>query len=335
MRSPPRSTGATYTSSSSASPSRTNEAATEGPPSTNTRCTPRRRRSASRPASPPDPVSPAYWRNARGCRRSAAVSGTAREPTTTGTGWDDSSDPSSARAVRAGSSASTVPVPATMASARARRAWTSARATGPVIHWLVPSDAAARPSRLCAHFTVTCGRPRRCTVSQESRSAVASAADTPDSTSTPAARRRSAPPEEWSPGSPTAYTTRETPAAMRASAHGPVRPVWLHGSRVTTAVAPWAAPGVSCDSASTSACGVPAPRCHPSARTSPSRESSTAPTCGLTPRGPRAASSSARRIASCSAALAIGPSFRRRSRRSGGTGSRGARNAARAASHPD
>ena len=39
-------------------------------------------------------------------------------------------------------------------------------------------------------------------------------------------------------GSGWANTTRRTPASISASAHGPVRPVWLHGSSVTTAVPP-------------------------------------------------------------------------------------------------
>ena len=92
---------------------------------------------------------------------------------------------------------------------------------------------------------------------------------------------------------------------MSASAQGPVRPVWLQGSRVTTAVAPRAAPGDSFDRASTSACGVLAPRCHPSARTRPSGDSSTAPTWGLTPRGPWSASASARLMALCSASVTV------------------------------
>ena len=80
----------------------------------------------------------------------------------------------------------------------------SARAAGPVIHWLVPSAAAARPSRLCAHFTVTCGRPRRCTSSQDASSSVAATASSPASTSTPASRSRSAPPVDSGLGSGTA-----------------------------------------------------------------------------------------------------------------------------------
>ena len=54
-------------------------------------------------------------------------------------------------------------------------------------------------------------------------------------------------------------TPRGDAGVDRARAHGPVRPVWLHGSRVTTAVAPRASAPASA-SASTSACGVPAPR---------------------------------------------------------------------------
>ena len=42
----------------------------------------------------------------------------------------------------------------------------------------------------------------------------------------------------WGRGRSTPTTTRPTPAAIRASAHGPVRPWWLHGSRVTATVAP-------------------------------------------------------------------------------------------------
>ena len=92
------------------------------------------------------------------------------------------------------------------------------------------------------------------------------------------------------------------PASMSATAQGPVRPVWLHGSSVTTAVAPSAAPCASLESASTSAWAVPAPRCHPSASTSPCGERITHPTRGFTPRaGPRSASSRARRIAAASA----------------------------------
>ncbi|SKT79779.1 Uncharacterised protein [Mycobacteroides abscessus subsp. abscessus] len=53
-----------------------------------------------------------------------------------------------------GSSANTVPVPTKMASANARRRCTSARDCSLVIHWLVPSLAALRPSTLAPYFQV-------------------------------------------------------------------------------------------------------------------------------------------------------------------------------------
>src|SRR5690606_12586977 len=70
------------------------------------------------------------------------------------------------------------------------------------------------------------------------------------------------------------------PAQMRASAHGPVRPVWAHGSRVTYAVAP-RAESPACRRASASACAVPAPRCHPVTGADPSAGTMTQPTRGL------------------------------------------------------
>ena len=82
-----------------------------------------------------------------------------------------------------------------------------------------------------------------------------------------------------------------------------MRPVWLQGSRVTTAVSP-AASGApfavvgSFERASASACGVPAPRCQPAVTISPAGLRRTQPTRGLPPvSGPCPASSSARRIA--------------------------------------
>ena len=71
--------------------------------------------------------------------------------------------------------------------------------------------------------------------------------------------KAAAPPAATGFGSVWAKTTRATPAATSASAHGPVRPVWLHGSRVTTAVPPRAA-SPAWRRASTSACAVPMPR---------------------------------------------------------------------------
>ncbi len=56
------------------------------------------------------------------------------------------------------------------------------------------------------------------------------------------------------------------PRHTTPAAHGWVRPVWLHGSKVTYAVAP-AARSPAWASASGSAWGVPAPRCQPSPTT--------------------------------------------------------------------
>ena len=115
-----------------------------------------------------------------------------------------------------------------------------------MIHWLVPSAAAARPSRLDAHLAVTKGRPSRVAVSHgvhglcdlvgehaaddvDARLAQALGAAAGARAGIADARRRRV----------------LTPAAISASLHGPVRPVWLQGSRVTTAVAPRASPGAS------------------------------------------------------------------------------------------
>lgn len=40
-----------------------------------------------------------------------------------------------------------------------RSVWVSARASGPVIHWLVPSGAVVRPSAEAASLSTTQGRP--------------------------------------------------------------------------------------------------------------------------------------------------------------------------------
>ena len=120
-----------------------------------------------------------------------------------------------------------------------------------------------------AIFSVTKGRLRATAGSQVRSSARPSSSRTPVTTSIPAARRVSAPPAATGLGSGTATTTRATPASMSARAHGPVRPVWLQGSSVTTAVHPRTSTPAAraASSAATSACGVPTPACHPSART--------------------------------------------------------------------
>ena len=279
----------------------TNALASVGPPSTKTRWMPRcaqvlehrgevaagRRRAGARVAA---------QRGVRGHRASRR--------SRPGSAGASKSAPSAPRAVSAGSSASTVPVPTTIASASARRRCTSARASGPVIHWLVPSDAAARPSRLCAHFTVTCGRPRRWTVSQTSRSASASSASTP----------------------PIDLDARRAQALAAAG-----RVLAGVGDRVDDArdaggdqrlgARPGAAgvvAGLEGDDGGRAArragrelrqrVDLGVARCRrrgASPRRAPRRrgERITPPTCGFTPRGPFSASSSARRIASRSAVV--------------------------------
>ncbi len=123
------------------------------------------------------------------------------------------------------------------------------------IQRLVPSAAALRPSRVVANFQVTNGRAvvhgeRPGPVERPGRGR-------PGARPRPRCRRRAAPaapPAATGLVSAWANTTRRTPAAISAPAHGPVRPVWLQGSRVTTAVAPRAASPASCRAAA-SACG--------------------------------------------------------------------------------
>src|SRR5699024_4288873 len=67
---------------------------------------------------------------------------------------------------------------------------------------------------------------------------------------------------------------------IRTSAHGPVRPVWLQGSRVTYAVAPAARAPAPC-SATTSACLPPAGSVAPRPRIVPAESTITQPTGGL------------------------------------------------------
>ena len=68
---------------------------------------------------------------------------------------------SSSRAVNAGSSWRTVPLPVRTAPERARQRCTSCRASVPVIQRLVPFASAVRPSRLAAILLRTQGRERR------------------------------------------------------------------------------------------------------------------------------------------------------------------------------
>ena len=146
----------------------------------------------------------------------------------------------------------------------------SRRAGRELTHRDVPSAAALRPSSVVASFHVTKGRPCSTANVQARLTARASSASRPPSTSTPDSRRNVAPPIATGLVSACANTTRTTPASTRAREHGPVRPVWLHGSSVTTAVAPRARSPARVR-ASTSACGEPAPRWNPSATVSAGR----------------------------------------------------------------
>ena len=145
-----------------------------------------------------------------------------------------------------------------IASTVPRSSCTSARAAADVIHLLVPSAAALRPSRVAANFQMTYGRPRRSRSASNAgrgglrprvprlrprRRPIAGALD---------ARR---PRADWGRGP--RPPRRAIPAAISASEQGPVRPVWLQGSSVTTAVPPRARSPAS-RSARISACGPPA-----------------------------------------------------------------------------
>ncbi len=234
-------------------------------------------------------------------RRSGSRS---RRPITARSGWWASGSSYSSRTVSSGSSASTVPVPTSITSHCARNRWASTRAAWEVTQRLLPSAAALRPSSVAANFQVTNGRWCSMPKVQARFSARASRSIRPNATSTPASRNVVSPPAAIGLGSGCANTTRATPASTMARAQGPVRPVWLHGSSVTTAVAPRASAPASARAAA-SACGLPAPRWYPSAISAPSASSRTHPTRGFGPSGTPGvrASSSARRIARCSLPL--------------------------------
>ena len=92
-------------------------------------------------------------------------------------------------------------MPAMTASASTRKTWTSRRASGLVIHLLLPSGAALSPSIVAAYFQVTNGRPVVTACVHSTFSASAASASTPASTSMPAFLRASAPPAAAESGS--------------------------------------------------------------------------------------------------------------------------------------
>ena len=125
-------------------------------------------------------------------------------------------------------------MPVSIAELCALRRCTSWRASGPVIQRLSPEARAVRPSRLIAILPQTKGRPCRMRVTKPRLRFPASSSRTPVRVSIPAARKAAIPrPATSGWGSIIAATTRETPASIRASVQGPVRPVWRQGSRVT------------------------------------------------------------------------------------------------------
>ena len=138
------------------------------------------------------------------------------------------------RTFNEGSSSLMVPTPVTIAQACARQWWPSALAWGPVIHWLCPLGKAVFPSRLAAIFNRTHGSPRVIRDTNPRFNTCASDSIKPHCTSMPAVFNLSNPlPATRGFGSTIATMTFAGFATNKASTHGGVRPVWLHGSRVT------------------------------------------------------------------------------------------------------
>ena len=156
------------------------------------------------------------------------------------------------RTLSMGSSASTVPMPQSMAVWLRLTRCTCSRAFSPVIHLLSPVIVAILPSSVIAHLAVTHGIPvviylrntRFWVFNCLMRVAMISphtvlAACSRTSTSMPAWRNCSTPlPETRGLGSRSPTTTRLMPFSMIASVHGGCCPWWQHGSRVTYMVAP-------------------------------------------------------------------------------------------------
>ncbi len=165
------------------------------------------------------------------CSRRASSGTPSLLSTSTRKGWRAVS---TARTVICGLSSSTVPMPVRTAQARARQAWPSARAAGPVIHWLSPDGSAVRLSRLAAIFIRTHGRPRVMRETKPIFISRASFSSRPQRTSMPAVRSVVRPrPDTSGLGSSIAAITRASLASISAFAQGGVRPKWLHGSSET------------------------------------------------------------------------------------------------------
>ena len=165
--------------------------------------------------------------------------------------------PRARRTVSAGSSAFTVPAPTRTASLSARRRWASARAASPVIHWLVPSGAAVRPSSVAASLSTTQGRPVVRCLMYGASCGPRLGRDAPDR-DVDAGVPQPGDAHAAHPGSGSSMptTTRRTPAATMASAQGGGAPVVRARLERDDSVAPRAA-SPAASSATTSACGPP------------------------------------------------------------------------------
>src|SRR5699024_1680900 len=139
-----------------------------------------------------------------GCWWMTASGSTDPRPKTTGRGWSlggTSNSPLGCRAVSAGLSAAMDAGVVMMMSASARWAWTWRRDAAEVIHWLVPSAAANRPSIDWAHFATTPWSVVLCRVRQSAINARVASDSTPPMTHRPWVLSLVAPPEDFSPRS--------------------------------------------------------------------------------------------------------------------------------------
>ena len=133
-----------------------------------------------------------------------------------------------------GLSASTVPMPVSMAQLLARQCCTSSRAGSLVIHWLAPLFNEVLPSKLAAILQRIKGCLRVMREIKPGLSASACACISPLATTILCACKCAKPlPATSGLGSCMAAITFEIPACSKAWVHGGVRPVWLHGSKVT------------------------------------------------------------------------------------------------------
>ena len=176
-----------------------------------------------------EPAKHSSWASAgvRSCESSTTRSG--RRPRISSSG---------SRTVSIGSSASTVPLPVTTAEARARSRCTSARARSPVIHLLVPSASAVRPSRLAPSLRVTHGRPVSMRRTKPRLISAASPASRPWAVAMPACSSR-ARPEPSTRGLGSRIAHDDAPHARRDQRLGARRRASRGASRARASRRPW------------------------------------------------------------------------------------------------